>query len=176
MEEGDYIEPKGYVKNLISTHLNDFFAEYFANNKIIDLYNRRVKGFNLMLAIDYNIAYLKDNEKNTKEQISDAVKNGISDFDKKLTVIYFIHHNIIKLVFYFLSFYRAIQDKGFSTRLYENRWNIFIKEISSPLGNLLNKRKEKVLDKNLDLLKYKVGLRESINEMVFDFYENEIND
>ncbi len=177
MEEGEYIEPKGYVKNLISAHLNDFFAEYYSINKIIDLYDRRVKGFNLILAIDYNFAYLEDNEKCTKEQISSAFKNEISDFEKKLTVIYFIHHNIIKLVFFFLSFYRAIQDNGFSTRLYENRWNKFIsEEISSPLGNLLNKIKEKILDRNLDLLEYKVGLRESINELVFDFYENDIDD
>lgn len=177
VEEVNYIDPKKYVKNLITTHLNDFFAEYFAINKLIEFYNRRVKEIYLILAIDYNLVYLKDNEKNTKEQISDAVKNGISDFKKKIAVIYFIHHNIIKLVFYFLSFYRAFQDNGFSTKLYENRWNKFIsEEISSPLGNLLNKLKDKILDRNLDLLKYKVGLRESINELIFDFYENEIND
>ena len=57
---GEYIDITGYIENLICTHLNDFYAEYYATKRTIDLrYNDRVKDINLLSIINMNLGYLK---------------------------------------------------------------------------------------------------------------------
>lgn len=174
---GEYINTTGFIKNSICTHLNDFYAEYYATKRLIDLYDIRVKGINLFSIINLNLGYIENNEKHTKEKIQEILAKEVSDFEKQLAIIYFIQHYIIKQVLYFLANYRAFQEKGFSNQLYEDHWDKFISnEIKPKMAKLLIKIKKKIMDENLNLLELSSKLRDYLNDIIFDFYHLDFKD
>lgn len=174
---GEYINTTGYIENLICTHLNDFYAEYYATKRMIDLRNDdRVKDINILSIVSMNLGYLKNNEHHAKEEIKERLEKGVSDFEKQLLVILFIQHYIIKLFLYFLANYRAFQEKGFSNQLYENHCSNFISnEIRPTLGNLLTKIQQKIMDGNLDLIEQSSELKDFLYDNILNFYKNDFN-
>lgn len=175
---GGYIDTTGDLENLICTHLNDFYAEYYATKRTIDLrYNDRVKAINLLSIINKNLGYLKNNEQYAKEEIKEILEKGISDSEKQLRIIYFLQHYIIKLFLYFLANYRAFQEKGFSNQLYENHCSDFISnEIRPTLANLLTKIQQKFMDGNLDLIEQSSELKDFLYDNILNFYNNDFNE
>lgn len=175
---GYYIDSTGYIENLICTHLNDFYAEYYATKRMIDLkYNDRVDCINLLSVVNMNLGYLKDNEQETKEEIKEILEKGVSDFEKQFMIINFLQHYIIKLFLYFLANYRAFQEKGFSNHLYENHCTTFISnEIRPTLANLLTKIQQKIMERDLDLIEQSSEIKDFLNENILNFYYNDITE
>ena len=175
---GEFIDTTGYIKNLICTHMNDFYAEYYATKRMIDLrYKEKVKDINLLSIINMNLGYLENNEHYAKDGIKEILEKGISDFEKQLGIIYFIQHYIIKLFLYFLANYRAFQEKGFSIQLYENHCNnFFSNEIKPTLANLLTKIQQKIMDRNFDLMEQSSELIDFLYDNILNFYDNDFNE
>ena len=175
--DGECTEVTEYIKNLIITHLNDFYAEFYATKRMIDLYANGVKGINLFSIIDLNLVYLKNNEKQIKKPIQDIFTKDISDSEKQLAIIYIIQHYIIKYVFYYLANYRAFQEKEFRNQLYEDHWNEFISnEVSSKIGDLLSKFKNKILVTDLDVIEQCSELKTYLIDITLNFYDHDFNE
>lgn len=169
---------KADLKKLICTHLNDFYAEYYAVKKMIDLrYNDGKEGIHLLLIIHTNLAYLGNNEQFCKEKITEILERELSDNTKQLNIIYFLQHYIIKDFLFFLANYRAFQERGFCNRLYENHYIDFTSnKIRPTLANLLMRIKQRIMDGNLDLIKQSSELKDFLDEYILDFYNNNFNE
>ncbi|TXT67554.1 MAG: hypothetical protein BAJALOKI1v1_60003 [Promethearchaeota archaeon] len=169
-EEGVYIDTNKYIKNLLETHLNDFFAEYNAINKLIQLYLKGYRKINLYILAKNSLDYLGEDDK-YKTKIREILEENIPSFEKQMKIIYFIQHFLFKYIFYFLAGYRAFQDNRFKSIIFEKRWNAYLMKIpNSPMRELLIQIKNKVLDRQFRVIENISELKNYTYDTIRSFY------